>query len=59
MNAYSSGDLLTWKYEGAMISQKTILGKLRMLKSSSAFEVVCINGRISKSHIKRKTTAEV
>ena len=39
VNAYSSSDLATWKYEGSMISQKTILGKLRQLKSSSAFEV--------------------
>lgn len=43
VNAYSSSDLLTWKYEGSMISQKTILGKLRQLKTSSAFEVVRSN----------------
>ena len=40
VNAYSSSDLLTWKFEGSMISQKTILGKLRQLKTSSAFEVL-------------------
>ena len=43
MNAYSSGDLLNWKFEGVMISQRTIMGKLRQLKTNSAFAVVRSN----------------
>jgi len=40
VNAYSSSDLLHWKHEGLMINQKTLVGKLRQLKSSSAFDVI-------------------
>lgn len=40
VNAYSSGDLLNWKFEGVMISQRTIVGKLRQLKSNAAFGII-------------------
>jgi hypothetical protein len=40
VNAYSSSDLLHWKLEGLMINQKTLVDKLRQLKSSSAFDVI-------------------
>ena len=43
VNAYSSGDLLHWKFEGVMISQRTILGKLRQLKTNSAFAAIRSN----------------
>jgi hypothetical protein len=40
INAYSSSDLQHWKLEGLMINQKTLVEKLKQLKTSSAFDVI-------------------